>query len=172
MTDMSRQDEVDEEVERPITAEDHARFRSMATGVNENERVESENIRSALQKYDGMECIVSSSESMLERDGQSDTYRIKTEKMTDRISRESNRIYNELVHAWYVEELKNIDDEFSELEERGVIHTDPRWAPIMEKRAKLNERFYNVKSDLAKYQLASIQQCFHCQHDLATLPTW
>lgn len=170
MTDTSGQDVVDEEIERPITAEDHARFRSMATGVNENERVESENIRNALQKYDGMETIIGGAESSFERDGQSDNYRIKTEKMTDRISKESNCIYNELVHAWYVEELKNIDDEFSELEEQGVPHTDPRWEPIMEKRAKLNKRFYNVKSDLAKYQIESIHQCFHCQHDLATLP--
>lgn len=155
---------------KPISPEDYARFRSLATGVDEAQRRENESIRNFLQRFDNMDQLLSSSDTSVHRGSKKDMYRIKIEKMTDVIARESNRVYDTLVEPWFQEKKKEIEDLFAHLETNHIDPYDPRWSQVRAKQRELHERLYKVKEDLAKYHLRSTLQCFHSAHDLTTLP--
>ena len=156
--------------EPPITSNDYARFRSFASGVDEKQRRDTEEIRSILQRFDNMDALLSSSDTSLHRGSKKDSFRIKIEKMTDIIAGESNEVYDKLIQPWFAEAKKRIDDDYAYLEKTRADCEDHRWDEVRVREKDMYQRFYDVKSDLSRYHLRSTFQCFHSAHDLATLP--
>ena len=167
--------DVQEEVQRPITSADHAAFRSFATGKDETQRRENEALRSFIQRFDSMnDSLVSNavqgSDSLFLKGDKEGCYRIKTEKMTDRIATESSRIYSGIVNPWFVKSQRDIEDRRSKLEEMGCEDPEEFKKIDDDERANL-ERLHKVKRDLTQYHLRCLEQCYHSARDRTTLPS-
>lgn len=164
------------EQERPrVTPHDYARFRSCITQVDEQQRIDDEEIRGMFRSYDNMEGIsdqdLSSSGNVFSAGEKDGSFRIRTEKMTDRIAIESTRAWSKIVNPWHVEETRKIENRRSELEEKhGIADDDPRWAEIDKDEQAIELRFANCKKDLGEYHLRCLFACFHSAHDRTTLP--
>lgn len=167
--------DVQAEVQNPITSADHAAFRSFATGKDETQRRENEALRSFIQRFDSMNDnlvsnAVQSSDSLFLKGDKEGCYRIKTEKMTDRIATESSRIYSGIVNPWFVKSQRDIEDRRSKLEETGCEDPDEFKKIDDDEHANL-ERLHRVKRDLTQYHLRCLEQCYHSARDRTTLPS-
>ena len=163
------------EVKRQITSSDYASFRSFATGQDETQRRDQELMRGVMNRYDimsdsAMANTLSSSDTMVFKGDNEGTFRIKTEKMTDRIACESTRIYNGIVNMWLVDKQRSIEDRRSKLEEDGADPNGEEFNKLLTEEKEMQIRLYNVKRDLTQYHLRCIQQCFHSAHDRTTIP--
>jgi len=160
---------------RPITSNDYAKVRSLATGRDETQRQLQEDLRSQIHRFDIMTDsaimnTLSSSDSVVLRGDNEGSFRIKTEKITDRIASESSKVFNDIINEWLVKTQRSIEDRRSKLEEDGVDPDGEEFEALLEEEDRMRVRLFNVKKDLAQYHLRCILQCFHSAHDRTTLP--
>lgn len=174
--------EQDEEPPQPrrITQHDFARFRSCLTQVDEEQRLADEECRGSLRGYDMMDsdgsptsmaAALSSSDVSFSAGNKDGSYRMKVDKMTDRIAVESGRAWSKIINPWHVEMTRSIEDRRGLLEQESNVNSkDPRWAEIDRDEQEVEKRFSECKKDLAEYHLRCLFSCFHSKRDLDTIP--
>jgi hypothetical protein len=113
---------------------------------------------------------LASSDSQVFKGDAEGSFRIKVDKMTDRVAVESSRIYTEIINPWLVQTQRSIEDRRTLLEERGVQPKNKQFKKLSKEEDDMRTRLYNVKRDLAQYHLRCLNQCFHSAHDRTTLP--
>ena len=113
----------------------------------------------------------SSSDATFMKGDQEGSYRVKIEKMTDRIAAESSRVYSGIINKWLTKKQRSIEDRRSALETKCVDPHGPEFAAIDKEELEMQKRLYSVKRDLAQYHLRCLFQCFHSAHDRTTLPS-
>jgi len=127
-----------------------------------------------LRRYDtmsdGVAANLSSSDTIFSHSEKEGGYKVFTEKMCDRIARESNRAWGQIVKPWQAKKAREFEDRRCNLEVEGAAEEDARWAAIEDDEAKVASRFAKVKADLGKYHIGCLYASFHSARDRVTLP--
>ena len=153
------------------------RLRSLATCRDEHQRRQDSLLRNALISYDLMTPATNTAlgegavDFNPEASGEEANYTIKTTSMTQRVSKETDRIYTKVVQPYHSRMEKEFAEMAKPLQEEEVPSDDPQWDAYFAKRAAFNERFYAVKKDLTQYHLRLLRTCFLSTKDAATLPS-
>ena len=156
------------------------RLRSLATKRDELQRKNDMLLANNLRTYDLMTAATSTamgnSDIAFNADAAGDeaNYTLKTVSMTTRVSREMDRIYEQVIAPWKAQWDKELNVMNAKLVEDGL---DPAEHPDHERvkayfrqRAAFSRRHCDVKKDLVQYLMRLMKTCFLSAKDAATVP--
>jgi hypothetical protein len=158
----------------------HNRLRSLATRRDEHQRKQDTMLANNLRSYDLMTAATSltlgNADVSFNQDAGSDeaNYTIKTLSMTTRVSREVDRIYEQVVAPWKTHHENELEKFHTELMKAKIdpsvdVNNDQSKL-YYSKRALFTRRHYNIKKDLTQYLLRLTRTCFLSAKDAATVP--
>ena len=156
------------------------RLRSLATKRDELQRKNDMLLANNLRTYDLMTAATSAAMGNsdisynAEATGDEANYTIKTISMTTRVSREMDRIYEQVVAPWKAQRDKELTVVHAKLVAEGLDPDDTpdheRVKAYFRQRAVFSRRHCEIKKDLVQYLMRLMKTCFLSAKDAATVP--
>ena len=173
----AQQQEAPEDPRLLVNTAAYTRFRSLITKRDEVQRKADEAIRDTLRSYDnmsghsGLASHLSSSDSIFAASEEGGGFKVFTEKICDRIARESSRAWSDIIKPWYSKKSREYEDRKQDLLDAEVEDKDDeRWIAIEKEETAFEERFFQIKKDLIIYHFRCLQASFRSPRERHTLP--